>query len=352
MYYKFLRTNLGLGLALATAVPALIAAAPQRQSDSRTDRQAAQMQALEPKGDKGFSHKNRSAVYVDCSNPSAKVKTIAAGLSLLGDVRPASLFITGICHENVTISGLDRLTLQGNPTATIDGGTDPNLGTVVISDSQSIELISLTITGSGQGLTCNAQSLCRLTNSTVQSSLGAGVSVAVRSHLQLTDSTIQNNADVGLAILGGSVNFLGGAVTGNGSHGISVANGSFLRLLPGNLTPAVTVQNNSGNGIIATLNDTLVLNTVSITGNIGDGVALQSGSGATLFATAITNNLGHQVRIGDLSFVRFAGFQSNSISGANFPDVVCDPQFSATRQLASNVVGATTNCPAELPSAP
>jgi hypothetical protein len=48
----------------------------------------------------------------------------------------------------------------------------------------------------------------------------------------------------------------------------------------------------------------------------------------------------------------FAGFQSNTITGNDFPDVVCDPQFSATRQLAANAPGATTNCPPDPPPLP
>ena len=131
-------------LAVLLAMPALALAAPQHQATVRTDVQAAQMQGLEPKLEKGFSRKNKNTIYVDCSSPTAKVKSIASGLNLLGDVRPAVVLITGTCHENVSISGLDRITLQGNPTATIDGGSDPGLGAVVISDSESIELIGLT----------------------------------------------------------------------------------------------------------------------------------------------------------------------------------------------------------------
>jgi len=94
------------------------------------------------------------------------------------------------------------------------------------------------------------------------------------------------------------------------------------------------------------------LNAAIISGNAGDGVTLQIGSTMNLFASSITNNNGHQIRIGDLSVARFSGFQSNTVTGATVPDVVCDPQFSTTRQLSANAPGTTTNCPAELPPTP
>jgi hypothetical protein len=100
------------------------------------------------------------------------------------------------------------------------------------------------------------------------------------------------------------------------------------------------------------MHNTVSLNSAVITGNAGDGVTLQVGSAMNMTSSSITNNNGHQVRIGDLSVARFVGFQSNTVTGSNFPDVVCDPQFSATRQLAANAPDATTNCPAELSPTP
>jgi hypothetical protein len=128
--------------------------------------------------------------------------------------------------------------------------------------------------------------------------------------------------------------------------------GGTFTAAPADVNDNATIQNNSGSGIRTSLHNTVNLNSAVITGNSGDGVTLQFGSAMNLIASSITNNGGHQVRIGDLSVAHFTGFQSNTVSGANFPDVVCDPQFSATRQLAANAPGATTNCPAELQPVP
>jgi hypothetical protein len=197
---------------------------------------------------------------------------------------------------------------------------------------------------------CFGQSLCRLDQVTIQNSLAVGAAVGGRAHLQIVDSVIQNNADVGISIGAGSVAFVGGAITGNGSDGVSMRVGGFLGTGAGNLFPGVTIQNNAGNGVTANLHNTIALNSAAVTGNAGDGVSLQAGSAMSMLGSNITSNTGHQVRIGDLSIVRFGGF-ANTITGSNFPDVVCDPVFSATRKFG-NLSGTTTNCPAELPPTP
>jgi len=290
-------------------------------------------------------------IHVECGNSSAKLRTITDGLKLLGSLHPAVLLVSGTCHEDVVIQGLDSITLQGNPVATIDGGSDPNLAAVQIFGSQNIALNNLTITG-GAGLVCNGLSYCDLTQATVQNSLGDGASVNGGSHLGFFDCVIQNNTNAGLNVGVGSANVLGGRITGNGSDGVLMRLGGTFTAAPADANDNVRIQNNAGNGIRASLHNVVNLNSAVITGNAVDGVTLQLGSALNLIATSITNNGGHQVRIGDLSVVRFSGFQSNTISGSNFPDVVCDPQFSTTRQLAANAVSATTNCPAELPPTP
>jgi hypothetical protein len=290
-------------------------------------------------------------IRIECGNATARVKTIADGLKLVGALHPAVLLVSGTCHENVVIQGLNGITLQGNPKATIDGGSDPNFGAVEISGSINIALNNLTVTGSGQGVGCLGVSYCILTRVTVENSLGDGADVQAGARLEIFDSVVQNNANAGLGVSGVAA-FFGGAITGNGANGVALRNGGFFATLPGNLIATVTIRNNAGNGIGTALHNTIILNSAIVSGNAVDGVTLQMGSTLDMFASNITNNRGHQVRIGDLSVARFSGFQSNTVTGANFPDVVCDPQFSATRQLAANAVGATTNCPAELPPTP
>jgi hypothetical protein len=293
---------------------------------------------------------NANQIVVRCGSPNAKVHTITDALKLIGRVRPAVLLISGTCRENVAITSLDRVTLQGNPTATIDGGADPNVGTVEIADSQSILLSNLTITAGGEGVGCFGQSLCRLNQVTIQNSLADGAAVGVRAHMQFADSVIQNNASVGLSIGAGSANFFGGSITGNADDGVSMSGGGFLGIAAGDLVPNVTISNNSGNGITAGLHNSVTINSADIRGNAFDGISLQAGSSLRIAGSSVSSNGGHQIRIGDLSLARFGGL-GNAVTGTNAPDVVCDPVFSATRNFA-NLAGTTTNCPAELPAIP
>jgi len=290
-------------------------------------------------------------LHVECGNSKAPLHSIGAALKLVGNAAPTTLLISGTCRENVIIQGLSNVTLQGNPAATIDGGSDPNTNAVAVSASQNIALNNLTITG-GAGLNCIGLSFCALTQVTLQNSLGAGANVNRGARLEMLDCVIQNSAGAGLSIGVGSANQIGGQISSNGSDGVVIKVGGSFTAAPADVNDNATIQNNAGNGIQASLHNTINLNSAVITGNAADGVTLQISSAMNMFATNITNNGGHQVRIGDLSIARFSGFQSNTIKGANQPDVVCDPQFSATRQFAANVVGATTNCAAELPPTP
>lgn len=291
-------------------------------------------------------------VRVECNNPRAKVKTIAAGLGQIGSARPATLLISGTCHESVSITSLDAITLQGNSTAIIDGGNNPDATTVAVTDSHNIVLAHLTITGGGTGVGLAGQSSCAIEQSTIQNSLDIGAFVGVGSELSLLDTTIRNSTFAGLSVNTALVRMFGGSITANGGNGVSIRNGGTLIASAGDVTPTVQINDNVGIGIAGLgSHATISLSSTEIMNNAGDGISLQGGSTLGVMTSTIRSNGGHQVRIGDLSFAQFNGFQSNTITGVNEPDVVCDPKFSTTRGL-SNLTGITTNCPAELPPTP
>jgi hypothetical protein len=58
---------------------------------------------------------------------------------------------------------------------------------------------------------------------------------------------------------------------------------------------------------------------------------------------AINDNGGAGVVVGDLSFVTFRA-PSNITGNRGGIDVVCQPQFSATRGVGVNIGGGSTNC--------
>ena len=101
---------------------------------------------------------------------------------------------------------------------------------------------------------------------------------------------------------------------------------------------AVVTTNNSNVGALAQFNSTMDL-TGSISGNGSAGVLVRKASAVRLAGT-ISGNSGSGVLIQDLSMVTFNGATVTGNGGGT--DVVCNPQYSATRGVADT--GAITNC--------
>lgn len=305
-----------------------------------------------------------STLNVDCNSG----QTISAALATLskmhavGSAGPNTVTVSGTCNENITVVGMNNLTLQGNPTATVNGNAN-GFGTVLwVTDSQNFVMNNITLSGNGVagGVYC-AAAVCHLNNDTVENSAGNGVGVGPSSIVFLSSTTVQQNARDG-AHLGGNGNLVlaGATIQSNGAAGVDLqAGGTLLTTLQSQgyeLTgPASTViQNNGQDGIFADVNAALRINFTTISGNGRDGIRLEGGAKAQFASVSIAGNTGHGVRLGDLSFGEFQ--DGNSITGNNSGsgtplDVVCDPQYSATRGLG-NLSGTTTNCPAEPPINP
>lgn len=289
---------------------------------------------------------------------SGAIATLTA-LGPLGTAGPNKVLVSGTCHQNVTINGMANLTLEGTPSATINGNANGNGVALWVTESQDITVNNFTI--NGFGVYCAASS-CLMNNDTVQNSGGNGVAVGVSASMILNTSTVQNNAGAGVAIrVGGNVVLAGSTVQGNAGGGVTLQAGGILTVTLQsqgfNITgPAATmIQNNGQDGILADVNSTLRIELgANITGNARDGIRLEGGSKAILSNVTLSGNTGHGLRIGDLSFAEFAG--QNTISGNNLGtgtplDVVCDPQYSATRGIGT-LSGTATNCPAEPPMNP
>lgn len=276
---------------------------------------------------------------VNCGSKSG-LSSIGAALKILQDEEssgPDTINVSGACKENVAISGFDRLSLKGAPGASISdasGGTTDVLQTL---DSSTVRVEGFTLNGS---VSCQEGSTCTFVGNTFQGSPGEGVSVS-RSYLDLLfGNVIQNAAGDGLDIENGSVvRTINLTVQHNGGDGAILFSG-------GNLTVyASSFVSNGGNGITVLTHSTLRFAAGGSTNqsNGGDGIFVQGGSEARVGAqSVITGNGGAGVRVGDLSYVEFG--QSNITGNRGGVDVVCGPQFPATRGAKVNVGGGTTNC--------
>jgi len=293
-------------------------------------------------------------VQVNCNGAPGAFKTLTAALAALSPAGPNTVLVVGVCRENVVIQGFDRLTIQGNPFATINGGSDPAADTFDILASHEVSVQNIRLAGGGLAAQCSLQSLCRFSHVSIQDSVGDGLFVGNDAFAFLDLTTIKNNAADGLVLgSGGGATLAGSTVQGNAGDGVAVAAGAKLtvgRDLETN-TIVTVIQNNGGAGLRAGVHTGIALHGPTVSGNGSDGVTVQGGSGAVLDSTSITGNSGHGVRIGDLSFVSFIG--TNSITGNAPSDITCDPAFSSTRGIAGPLGnGSTTNCPPEPPRNP
>lgn len=277
---------------------------------------------------------------VNCSGSGA-LSTINGALKLLSPMGPNTVTVSGACNENVVIQSFDRLSLIANPGASVTDASNGNLDTILITDSQGISLTGFTINGGDTGVRCVNGSLCRLSGNTVQGVQGYGV-VVNGSRASLNGDTIQNNILRGLSVVDdGAVDASGITVQGNGD-GVVLNTAGHVTAFGG-----TTIQNNQGFGVLAANGSTFRCFPCTITGNAIDGIRLLGASRAildTFFGiNVITGNGGAGVFLRDLSFASFA--VGDIVTGnAGGTDVVCAPQFSATRGAITNIGGGKTNC--------
>ncbi len=83
-------------------------------------------------------------VNVNCN--ANKNNSINVALGKLNKRGPNTVRVSGNCNEAVVIDGFDRLTLEGNPTATINDPTpspDPDLEDTTVVDIQDSDHVNL-----------------------------------------------------------------------------------------------------------------------------------------------------------------------------------------------------------------
>lgn len=287
-----------------------------------------------------LSDPRRGEVPFHCGSPSGQ--TLSNFLAHLTPSTPHTIRVSGTCHENITVTGFNRLTLLASPGASINdasGGVNP---VVTVLGASTFDFEGFTVNGGNTGLTCAEYSTCTFAGNVFQGSASDGVDI-VRSNAIFGGDVMQNNAARGLGVLNdGSALLVQVTLQGNGAAGAAAVSGSNLTAV------STTAQSNGGQGLRVTTHATVRLFDCLITGNGGSGIFADAASEVNVTfpsttGTIITNNGGFGVRLGDLSFASFE--QGNSVTGnLAGTDVVCQPQFSATRGALTNINGGITNC--------
>ena len=281
---------------------------------------------------------------VNCDKKE-KIQKALKAVAALNPGGPNTINVSGSCKENLVIDGFDRLTLATKTGASISDHSG-TLAVVFVHDSQSFTLQGFTINGGNDGIDCAGASVCYLRGNTIQGSLGQqGVGVGGSSRAILTGNTIQNNTQRGLTVNGGGQVFSNtDTFSGNASAAIVANSGTYFT------ADICSITNNGADGsaaVVVTDHTAARLISCTISGNKGDGVDVQRGSEARFDAYdgpgAVTANGGVGVAVSDLSFALFTGGTTitGNLAGT---DVLCSPQFPATRGALANIGGGVTNC--------
>lgn len=275
--------------------------------------------------------------------------TINGALKLLDPQGPNTLTVFGTCNENVVITSFDNLTLQtvqATTGASINDASGGTAAVIGIQDSTRITIQGFTINGGLDGIDCVRASVCYLRGNTIQSSLGQqGVLVGGGSRGILNGNTIQNNTQRGLTVnQGGQVFSNSDTFSGNTSAAIVANSGTYFTANSSSITNNGT---DTSAAIVVSDHSAARLISCTISGNKGDGVDVGHASEARFDSYSgpitVTANAGVGVLVADLSFALFSGGGTitGNLAGA---DVLCIPQFPATRGALTNIGGGVTNC--------
>lgn len=283
-------------------------------------------------------------INVNCNN-----KSLATKLANLNKTKSHTVNVKGTCTEDLVISGFKHLTIAGNPTATLAATVfdplDQSLSTTALSvENSKLSLRSLTINSGAEGIRCFARSVCDLEDVVVDGG-HSGMSYQDQSLGFIKGaSAIQNSLGIGLGIFGASsVNlrpepFVAGGsgptISGHGSVGVAMLDGSFLR------GDGATISGNDV-GILGRRNVILkFFDGGGITGNASDGISLTASSTGQII-TNVTLNGGNGVTVGTLTYLTVGGA---TITGNTGLSVSCQDATVVVDQIAFATIDST-NCP-------
>ena len=190
--------------------------------------------------------------------------------------------VTGTCVERVSIK-TDRITLDGQGAATLDGGGGPIAefdGVVTIDGASGVTIQGFTVqNGPGEGILGTHGAAFSVRNTTVQDNGGNGVAVAEGSTAELTDCSMLRNG-TGIDVFTQSSAVLKGAIRTNENLGNGAdINGTSIIEIRG---AQVEASRNGGFGLIAGSNSQLAVfgfagsqgSTFTIDANGGGGIVL------------------------------------------------------------------------------
>jgi hypothetical protein len=159
-----------------------------------------------------------------------------------------------------------------------------------------------------------------LANCTIQNWKGNGVFVGPRGGVWINGGTITSNTEAGLLVNGGQA-LLGDGPNGQAGNPVTISsNGTGITILAGGSATVVngSIENNTNDGVDVTDRSSIVFSTdggagTAITGNGGHGVLVAQGSNLTLGSGTVSNNGEYGIK---LNYGSTGSIGSNITSGA------------------------------------
>jgi hypothetical protein len=270
--------------------------------------------------------------------------TVSGALSKLDPTESSAIRVSGVCSENITITGFAGLSIIGVTTASGPATIKPTFAVYIVGSH--VQLSNLTIKDGYYGVTCRDFSICNFSGNTVENAIGDGV-LLDNADATFSGDVIQNNLGRGLFLTASRARLSKVSVTGtlagreNEGTGIEVDSGSTLTV------DQITVNANSGPGIYLKGNAHLVnqywVGPFVVSGNGDGGIAVTENSSAELSGTTVLNNSGSPgVVITGNSEASFWG--GGTFTGNSAGDVYCGPLNGVAASPQSATIGVT-NCP-------
>jgi hypothetical protein len=243
-----------------------------------------------------------AVAQVDCDRqPSGAVQRAIKA------ARPGkTIFVSGTCHENVTLPvGKDSITLDGGGAATIHG-VDATQPTILVNGRQTT-IKGFTITGGQDGIVVSRGGWAVIDSNTIRNAGRNGIDVTQIGFAVIVNNTVQENRNAGIAVGLQSSAWIGfvsetdtvaspNLVSGNGAQGIVVLRGATARIA-GN-----DVSNNAANGVRVAEASYAQISDNTINGNGTNGIFVQQGSSVTLGAGALLFSRRNSTTINNLGF--------------------------------------------------
>lgn len=279
-------------------------------------------------------------VKVNCPHDS-----ITAALRTLDPDVSNHLVISGVCSENVVITGFNRLTIvSGTATrATVQDASGGN-NTVFTVDDSRVAFQNLNIQGGFFDVYCLRSSICNFKGNDLNHATWNGI-LLDHADADFDGDIIENNTGEGMVIWNSRVrvhNITVRNTVSNGRltpHGIDADYGNTITV------DQATITDNQGAGI--NLVGSILMyrswaGTLQVSRNGGGGIWVTEQSTGGIGGATVTNNSNSGVTITGNSEADF--WSGGTFTGNQNIDVYCGPSNGVAASPQSATIG-NTNCP-------